>query len=205
MKHGKEPFMDLGIIQNNKERLAKSIPVVSRYLDKFHSINTRWAGAIAAGMIETGLMSVEASKLFTPLYGCRATYIYGTAVRDPENDRRTVGIIQIVFDAEPQFQAMLTDVLPRDEKKQIVSGSFGSFMNRQKRVIASTTSDYPVGSPFPLEDAVLRIEKGERRSTVIDLGGRSYMAGLQVSDGYREYKRSDGSVNDVICMLIVPI
>ncbi|WP_319522110.1 hypothetical protein [uncultured Desulfosarcina sp.] len=59
--------MDLNVIQRNKERLAKSIPVVSRYLDKFHSINTRWAGAITAGMIETGCMPVEATKLFTPL------------------------------------------------------------------------------------------------------------------------------------------
>lgn len=141
----------------------------------------------------------------TPLYGGRATYIYSTAVRDPENDQRAVGIIQIVFDAEPQFQAMLTDVLPRDEKKQIVPGCFGVFADRQKMIIASTTPDYPVGSPFPLDDALFRLKKGERRSVFIDLEGRSYVVGLQVSEGYREYKRSDGYINDVICMICVPI
>jgi hypothetical protein len=143
--------------------------------------------------------------LATPLYGGRATYVYSTAVRDPENDQRVVGIIQIVFDAEPQFQAMLTDVLPRNEEKQIVPGSFGVFTDRQKMIIASTISDYPVGSPFPLDDTWFRLEKGERRSVVIELEGRSYVLGLQVSDGYREYKRSDGYVNDVICMILVPI
>jgi len=141
----------------------------------------------------------------TPLYGGRATYIYSTAVRDQENDRRVVGIIQIVFDAEPQFQAMLTDVLPKDEKKQSVPGSFGVFMDRRKMIIASTNPDYPVGSHFPAEDVMVRLKKGERRSVIIDLEGRSYVAGLQISDGYREYKRSDGYVNDVICMIFVPI
>jgi hypothetical protein len=141
----------------------------------------------------------------TPLYGGRSTYIYSTAVRDFENDQRAVGILQIVFDAEPQFQAMLTDVLPRDEKKQIVPGSFGVFTDRQKMIIASTTPDYPVGSQLPLEDVMSRLKRGERRSFIIDLEGRSYVVGLQVSNGYREYKRSDGYVNDVICMIFVPV
>ena len=59
--------MDQNVIQNNKDRLLKSIPVVNQYLDKFHSINARWAGAITAGMIETGCMAVDAARLFTPL------------------------------------------------------------------------------------------------------------------------------------------
>ncbi len=59
--------MDPNVIQNNKDRLIKSIPVVNHYLYKFKSINTRWAGAITAGTIETGCMAVEASRLFTPL------------------------------------------------------------------------------------------------------------------------------------------
>jgi hypothetical protein len=59
--------MDPEVIQSNKDRLVRSIPVVNRYLDKFHSINTRWAGAITAGSIETGCMPVEAARLFTPL------------------------------------------------------------------------------------------------------------------------------------------
>ena len=141
----------------------------------------------------------------TPLYGGRPTYVYSTAVRDPEDERRTVGVIQIVFDAQPQFQAMLTDVLPRDEKKQIRAGSFGIFADRKKTIIASTDAGFPVGSQLPLADALFRHAKGARESTIVDLNGRSYALGLQVSDGYREYKRGDGYVNDVICMIFVPI
>jgi hypothetical protein len=141
----------------------------------------------------------------TPLYGGRATYVYSTAVRDPENDRRAVGVIQIVFDAQPQFQAMLTDVLPRDEKKQIVAGSFAVFTDRRKTIISSTDPNYPEGSQLPLEDALFRLKKGERESTIVDLGTCSYALGLQVSDGYREYKRGDGYVNELICMIFVPI
>ena len=141
----------------------------------------------------------------TPLYGGRATYIYSTAVRDPENEHRAVGVIQIVFDAEPQFQAMLTDVLPRDEKKQVLPGSFSVFADRRKTVVSSTNSDYPVGSPLPLKDDLFRYKKGERESTIVDLEGRCYALGLQVSEGYREYKQGDGYVNDLICMIFVPV
>jgi hypothetical protein len=141
----------------------------------------------------------------TPLYGGRATYIYSTAVRDPENEQRAVGVIQIVFDAEPQFQAMLTDVLPRDEKKQVLPGSFSVFADRRKIVVSSTNPDYPVGNPLPLEDGLFRYKRGERESTIVDLDGCCYALGLQVSGGYREYKRGDGYVNDLICMIFVPI
>ena len=59
--------MDPTIIQNNKDRLIKSIPVVNRYIDKFRSINNRWVSEITAGSIETGCMPDEAARLFTPL------------------------------------------------------------------------------------------------------------------------------------------
>ncbi len=126
-------------------------------------------------------------------------------MRDPEDDRQAVGVIQIVFDAQPQFEAMLTDVLPRDEKKQIVAGSFAIFADRQKIIISSTDPNYPVGSQLPLQDALFGLENGQRQSTIVDLNSHSYALGLQVSEGYREYKRGDGYVNDVICMIFVPL
>ena len=141
----------------------------------------------------------------TPLYGGRPTYIYSTAVRDTEDERHAVGVIQIVFDAEPQFEAMLADALPRDEKKQVVAGSFGVFTDRSGTIIASTSPDYPIGSCMPVDGALLRREKGARESTIVTLGTQSYAMGLQVSDGYREYKRKDGYVNDIVCMIFIPV
>ena len=141
----------------------------------------------------------------TPLYGGRPTYIYSTAIRDPQNDRCAVGVIQIVFDAEPQFRSMLADTLPRDEKQQVIRGSFGIFADRDKTVIASTTSKYCTGSRLPLEDAIFKYDRGERASTIVDLDGCFYALGLQVSNGYREFKGIDGYVNDVVCLSFIPI
>ena len=141
----------------------------------------------------------------TSLYGGRPTYIYSTAVRHPDNDNRTVGVIMIVFDSEPQFRAMLMDVLPKDDNKQIREGSFGLFVNRQKLVISSTNPEYPAGSTINLEDSLFRLEKGERESTIVEIGSKAYALGLQVSNGYREYKKSDGYSNDIICMIFVPL
>jgi len=141
----------------------------------------------------------------TPLYGGRPTYIYSTAVRDPRNDRSAVGVLQVVFDAEPQFKSMLADTLPRDEKQQVIRGSFGIFADRDKTVIATTTSKYPIGTRLPLEDAVFRYENGARAATIVDLDGCFYALGLQVSNGYREFKGRDGYVNDVVCLSFIPI
>ncbi len=139
------------------------------------------------------------------LYGGRPTYIYSTAVRHPENDSHPVGVIMIVFDSEPQFRAMLMDVLPKDDSKQIREGSFGLFVNRNKLIISSTNPDFPAGSTINLDDSLFRLKKGERESTIVEIGSKAYALGLQVSNGYREYKKSDGYSNDIICMIFVPL
>lgn len=141
----------------------------------------------------------------SPLYGGRPTYIYSTAVRDPQNARKVVGVVQIVFDAEPQFHAMLSDILPKDEQKQIQAGCFGIFVNRSKTIISSTAPEYPPGTKLPLEDSCFKYNNGERASVVAELAGQSYAVGLQVSEGYREYKKGDGYTNDVVCMIFVPV
>ncbi len=141
----------------------------------------------------------------TDLYGGRPTYVYSTAVRSPENMDRTVGVVQIVFDAEPQFKDMLNDVLPRDENKQVVEGSLGFFVDRGGKIIASTSQEFAPGDILPLPKSLYLGEKGARNSSVVELKGRSYTVGRQVSEGYREYKRSDGYVNDVICLIMIPI
>lgn len=141
----------------------------------------------------------------TPLYGGRPTYIYSTAVRDPQRDSRCVGVIQIVFDSQPQFRAMLMDTLPKDENKEIVAGSFGVLSDRAKTIVSSTSPEYPVAMKLPLDDAFFQYENGERHSTIVEMESHTYAMGLQVSNGYREYKRGDGYINDIICMIFVPI
>lgn len=141
----------------------------------------------------------------TPLYGGRPTYIYSTAIRDPENVSKVVGTILIVFDAQPQFKAMLMDTLPRDEDKKVVEGSFALFADRKKTILASTSPDYPVGSILELDDTVFSLKNGERCASIITLKSRTYAMGMQVSAGYREYKRIDGYLNDIVSMVFIPI
>ena len=100
---------------------------------------------------------------------------------------------------------MLSDVLPRDEAKQIRQGCFAVFTDRRKTVLSSTSADYPVGSRLPLSDALFRHKNGERESAIVELAERYYAVGIQVSEGYREYKQDDGYVNDVLCMIFAAI
>jgi hypothetical protein len=100
---------------------------------------------------------------------------------------------------------MLTDVLPRDENNAVVAGSFGLFIDRNKQVIASTCPDYPPGSRVSFEDRLFRYASGERDARIIRIDDRSFVLGLQVSEGYREYKTADRYNNDVICMIFVPL
>ncbi|TVM34495.1 hypothetical protein DQK91_07935 [Oceanidesulfovibrio marinus] len=141
----------------------------------------------------------------TPLYGGRPTYVYTTAVRHPEVADRVVGVIQIVFDAEPQFMSMLSDILPRDEKKRILDGSFGVFADRHKMVIASTSDAFQPGTTLRLPDALFSGANSERSSSVVQMDGSSYAVGRQISSGYREYKCSDGYDNDIVCLIFVPL
>ncbi len=209
------PYLRLVLADTDGKVVAVSNPPEG--LEEFLVDDTLPRGQELVGMkLNSGLvrkaLALPDSTLFcvsdfepTPLYGGRPTYIYSTAVRDPHNDRRAVGVIQIVFDAEPQFKSMLADTLPRDEKQQVIAGAFGIFADRRKTVIASTSDKYPVGSELPLENAIFGYNKGERASTIIDLDGCFYAMGIQVSNGYREFKGVDGYVNDVVCLSFVPI
>ncbi|WP_045215063.1 cache domain-containing protein [Desulfonatronovibrio magnus] len=137
------------------------------------------------------------------LYGGRRTYIYSTAVRHPDDLSRPVGVIQIVFDSEPQFKSMLEDTLPRDKSGEVLANSFAIFCNRNKMIISSTSSQFSPGDIIPLDDFFFSMERGRQYSGSIELQGNTYAVGCQVSEGYREYKVKDGYVNDVVCLVFV--
>jgi len=140
----------------------------------------------------------------TVLYGGRSTYIYSTAVRAPGNEGKVVGVIQIVFDSEPQFQDMLEGILPKDENGQSRENSFALFADRGKNIIASTSSLYPIGSTLELDNRYFALNRGERNSSIVELNSSSYIVGMQCSEGYREYKRTDNYKNDIICFVFLP-
>ena len=142
----------------------------------------------------------------TPLYGGRHTYIYGAAIHDPQGSGRVVGGIGIVFDAEPQFEAMLRDALPRDENGGILPGCFGIFADRQRQVIASTHPDIRPGGRLDVDDKFFGLPNGGGLSNIVELNGLYYAVGSRLSSGYREYKGPmDGYKNDVAALVFVPL
>ncbi|MDT4288853.1 cache domain-containing protein [Methylomonas sp. MO1] len=141
----------------------------------------------------------------THLYGNRHTYIYNAAITDLEDPRKVLGGIGIVFDSEPQFESMLNDVLPRDKQGKVLAGCFGVFAQRNKTIIAVANNPaLKVGDTLEVDAAFFGLKTGHRSSEVIQLNGTSYIFGVAVSKGYREYKVQDGYRNDVIAMVFIP-
>jgi chemotaxis signal transduction protein len=144
------------------------------------------------------------------LYGDRPTYIYCAAIRDPDDDTRVVGGIGVVFDAETEFNNMLSSSLPKQ------NGAFAAYADCSGRVISSTHADYPPGSMLRPAAAIMNQDrddgaangggnKSKGAAGILVFDGRYMMTGHTVSLGYREFKNTDNYRNDVIALAFVPI
>lgn len=141
----------------------------------------------------------------TSLYDNRHTYIYNAAITHLAHDGEVLGGIGIVFDSEPQFQSMLSDVLPRNEQGMLLAGCFALFTDRKKTIIAvANHPELVAGDTLTLDDRFFAVQNGRRRSEVVQFGGVNYVLGMAVSQGYREYKTCDEYSNDVIAFVFIP-
>lgn len=131
----------------------------------------------------------------SPLYGDRPTYIYHAAIRHPEMAQVVVGGIGIVFDAGPEFAAMLDGAL--GGKKQMAA----FFIDRIGKIISSTDPTRPVGTPLDIDPAMLALENGKSASSIVVHDGQYTVMGCTVSNGYREFKTSDGYREDVLAVV----
>ncbi len=136
----------------------------------------------------------------TPLYADRCTYIYGAPILDPEpGSHRAVGGIGIVFDSEPQFEAMLLDALPSRE------GGCAFFADRDGRLVASTLSSLKPGDKLDIDPDFFKIPNGEALSKIVQFGDKLCIAGCACSSGYREYKNSGDYKNDVLAFVLIEL
>ena len=131
----------------------------------------------------------------SPLYEGRPTYIYHAAIRDPYNEARVVGGIGIVFDAAPEFAAMLKGGLGEQADMQAL------FVDRQGRIIASTDATRPVGGVLALDAVLAQLPNGQSASRIVVHDGQYAIMGCTVSSGYREFKVSDGYREDVLAIV----
>lgn len=142
----------------------------------------------------------------THLYDSKETYIYMASIISDAGMNEPVGGIGIVFDSEPQFEAMLQDSLPLDEKGLPLSGCFGIFMDRNKNIISCTDKEICEKELLSIPDEFFHLKNGEGISGVTELGGRYYAVGARASSGYREYKsETDSYKNDVIAFMFSPL
>ncbi len=127
----------------------------------------------------------------TPLYNALPSYIYAAAIHAIE-DEQVLGGIGIVFDAAPQFLAMLQDVLPQGkldgEQEGQLDYSFAVYTDADKSVIASTHKRFSVGDLFDISDDFFALTHGQSMCKVVTFHHKNYAVGCSKSAGYREYK-----------------
>lgn len=142
----------------------------------------------------------------TPLYSDRPTYIYNAAITDLKETNKVIGGIGIVFDSEPQFSAMLTEILPKNADGSPIKNCFAAFTDRKGIILSSVNNErHAIGEKLPIDEAYLKLSNGQTSSTLIKYSGGNYVLGVAVSKGYREYKTQDNYKNDVIAFVFIPI
>lgn len=131
----------------------------------------------------------------TPLYDEAPTYVYHAAIRHPDDASCIVGGIGIVFDAAPEFSAMLRGGI--GEKKT----THGFFIDRQGRIISSTDPARLVGDTLTTDPTLLALSNGSSASRIVIHDGHYAVMGCTASCGYREFKVSDGYQEDVLAVI----
>ena len=128
------------------------------------------------------------------LYGDAATYIYHSAIM-ASGGNSVVGGIGIVFDSAPEFSAMLQGGI--GDKASIKA----FYVDRQGRIISSTDSNRQVGTILEIDADMLALPNGKSASRIVMHDGHYSIVGCSVSQGYREFKVTDGYKEDVIAVV----
>jgi chemotaxis signal transduction protein len=153
---------------------------------------------------ETTLMQVMALRTeqqyyvspFVPdaLYANAPTYIYHAAITAPDSDT-VVGGIGIVFDAATEFLAMLQGGIAEKESINAL------YIDRQGQILSSTDPSRPVGTFLDIDADLLALPNGKSASRIVIHDGHYSILGCSVSNGYREFKVTDGYKEDVIAVV----
>lgn len=193
-------YSNLILFDQSGRVLAVSNPAYQDWLGKI--LSESWVRP-ALGLADAQSYNVSG---FEPsaLYDNQSTYIYAAGVRAADDE--PVGGIAIVFDATPQFRAMLHDALPRRTDGQPVAGAFAVFAGRDGRVIAATDPDLPPGSRLMIGYEFFKLQAGDSCTNVVIYNGCYYAVGSSMSAGYREYQGAgDGQRGGVVALVFSPL
>lgn len=142
----------------------------------------------------------------TNLYENESTYIYCSAIRSFKDDNDVVGGIAIIFDSSAQFYTMLDEILPKDIYGNKQKGVYAFFTDKNKQIIATTSTNFEVNSYLDIDDSFFKLKNGQNLSRIIEFRGNYYAVGVKCSSGYREYKSAvDDYKNDVLSFVFILI
>lgn len=130
----------------------------------------------------------------SPLDDGKSTCVYHAAIRAPGNDSAVLGGIGIVFNASGEFAAMLHGATAG--KPQTVA----VFVDRHGEILASTDPTRCVGQRLPLPADMQALPNGASVARAMVHDGHYCIVGCSASNGYREFKVSDGHRHDVLAL-----
>jgi len=140
----------------------------------------------------------------TQLYANKHTYIYSAKITCLEDSDETLGGIGIVFDSEPEFNAILEESLPSKQTED-QPNYFGVFCNNDKTIISSTNPDIKIGNELNIKNTFFDLKPGESYSEIVEYNNKYYAISAVASKGYREYKTQDNYTNEVIAIVFTEI
>ncbi|WP_130536607.1 cache domain-containing protein [Thiomicrorhabdus indica] len=138
----------------------------------------------------------------TDLYSDRHTYVYHAPVKHWEQPNKNVGGIALVFDSEPEFQAMLQETEPKYLNKEINEATHCLFTTPAGEIISSSSDRFSVGQQLVLPSSLKELPNGKSGAIEWQYEGKKCIVGYKLSEGYREYKVNDGYQNDILAMVI---
>jgi chemotaxis signal transduction protein len=166
-------------------------------------IESEWVGRVRS--LRSSQEYVVSKFEPSPLYKGNHTYIYAAPIRSVDNTS-IVGGIGIVFDSQPQFKAILNDIVPRDENGKIVNGCFTLFVDGNLKIISSSSKEFAVGSEFKIHPVLCKMNPGDSAFDIAVYQGDYYAIGARASSGYREYKGvGDDYKNQMTAMIFIPL
>lgn len=134
------------------------------------------------------------------MQGGEAGYTYHAAIRDEHG--RVLGGIGLIFHTQRELKAMLQGVLGQ------ISGSASgmprhvSYLRHDGLVMSSTDPQLTAGSYLPLPADMLSLPAGHSAARVMEHQGQYSVVAVTAGSGYREFKRSDGYVEEVLAVSV---
>ncbi|GHV06150.1 hypothetical protein AGMMS50229_10440 [Campylobacterota bacterium] len=133
----------------------------------------------------------------TPYYNDKPTYAFHATIL---SGSKSVGGIAAVFDAAPQFEAIIRSAVGANDDGTPSEG-FGCFVSADKRIIATTHPKLKPLDPLPFE--IERFVDGSAQ--LYEYEGKNYIAAMGEAKGYREYKNGGEYGNPIRSLIFLPV